>query len=118
VLQGHKAPVVSLAVSPDGATLASASWDHTARVWSLADIADNGEPRVLDGHKDNVNGVAFTPDGKSVVTAGYDATCGWPMTDAAPVVVTSAAQHRCGRPDGDRAAGADGPLSLRHGTDW
>ena len=29
VLEGHKAPVVALAVSPDGATLASASWDHT-----------------------------------------------------------------------------------------
>src|SRR5436190_3295616 len=29
VLEGHSAPVVSLAVSPDGTTLASASWDHT-----------------------------------------------------------------------------------------
>src|SRR5262249_43092700 len=37
VLAGHTAPVVSLALSPDGATLASASWDHTARLWSLAD---------------------------------------------------------------------------------
>ena len=33
VLEGHKAPVVALAVSRDGATLASASWDHTARLW-------------------------------------------------------------------------------------
>ena len=36
VLEGHKAPVVALAVSPDGATLASASWDHTARLWPLS----------------------------------------------------------------------------------
>ena len=28
VLEGHRAPVVALAVSPDGATLASASWDQ------------------------------------------------------------------------------------------
>ena len=33
VLEGHTAPVVALAVSPDGATLASASWDqHGAAV--------------------------------------------------------------------------------------
>jgi len=33
VLQGHTAPVVALAVSRDGSKLASASWDHTARLW-------------------------------------------------------------------------------------
>ena len=41
--EGHGAPIVSLAVSPDGARLASASWDHTVRVWSIADGA-----RALD----------------------------------------------------------------------
>src|SRR5262249_28442704 len=38
VLEGHKAPVVALAISPDGATLASASWDHTARLWPLSGV--------------------------------------------------------------------------------
>ena len=38
VLTGHEAPVVALAVSPDGTTLASASWDHTARLLSLIHI--------------------------------------------------------------------------------
>ena len=86
VLEGHKAPVVALAVSPDGATLASASWDRTARVWSLA----GREPRLLEGHRQNVNGVAFAPDGRSLVTAGYDATLRiWPLSgNASPVVVT------------------------------
>ena len=36
VLQGHTAPVVALAVSADGTMLASASWDHTVRVWRVA----------------------------------------------------------------------------------
>jgi cytochrome c len=70
VLEGHKAPVVALAVSPDGATLASSSWDHTARLWPLA----GGVPRVIEGHAQNVNGVAFSRDGRALVTAGYDAT--------------------------------------------
>ncbi|AWN42011.1 c-type cytochrome [Methylobacterium durans] len=65
----HQGPVVGLALSPDGAELASASWDGTARLRPLA----GGEARVFEGHKGNVNGVAFTPDGR-LVTAGYDAT--------------------------------------------
>src|SRR5258706_13826635 len=32
VLESHEGPVVALSLSPDGSTLASASWDHTARL--------------------------------------------------------------------------------------
>jgi cytochrome c len=87
VLAGHRAPVVALAVSPDGASLASASWDHTARVWPLA---GTGEPRVLDGHTQGINGVAFSPDSAALVTAGYDASLRiWPLQGAgAPIVAT------------------------------
>jgi cytochrome c len=114
VLEGHKAPVSSLAVSPDGATLASASWDHTARLWPLSGAATGGEARVLEGHKDNVNGVAFTPDGKSLVTAGYDATLRiWPLTGSAPEVITlpTPLNTVAIAPDGEIvAAGADGKV--------
>lgn len=86
VLQGHTAPIVSLAVSPDGKTLASASWDNTARLWQLG----GGTPRVLEGHQQNVNGIAFTPDARAVVTVGYDLTLRiWPLSDGgSPKVVT------------------------------
>jgi cytochrome c len=85
VLKGHTAPIVGLAVSPDGKTLASASWDRTVRLWSLAD----GAARVLEGHQQNVNGVAFTPDGTAAVSVGYDLSLRiWPLSGAAPTVVT------------------------------
>jgi cytochrome c len=113
VFTGHKAPVVALAVSPDGALLASASWDHTARLWPLSKNA-SGAVRVLEGHKGNVNGIAFTPDGQSVVTAGYDATLRiWPVAGSEAEIVTLPTPLNCVAvaPDGEIvAAGADGKV--------
>jgi cytochrome c len=113
VLTGHEAPVVALAVSPDGTTLASASWDHTARLWPLA----GGAPRVIAGHAQNVNGVAFAPDGRALVTAGYDATLritplggeGTPVIATLPTALNAVAVA----PDGEiTTAGADGKVYL------
>jgi cytochrome c len=113
ILAGHTAPVAALAVSPDGSTLASASWDHTVRLWRLA----GGAPVVLEGHAQNVNGVAFMPDGTAVVSAGYDATVRiWPLPQpSAPIVVALAAPLNAlaVAPDGEIAAGgADGKVHL------
>ena len=83
VLDGHAAPIASLSVSPDGTTLASASWDGTVRLWPL----NGGEPRVLEGNAQSVNGVAFSKDGKNVVSAGYDATVRiWSLNDGGETV--------------------------------
>lgn len=83
---GHTAPIVSIAASADGASLASASWDRTIRIWPLS----GGAPRVLEGHTQNVNGVAFSPDSQSLVSAGYDATIRiWPLNgNGEPLVIT------------------------------
>lgn len=84
VFEGHTAPIVSLVISPDGSTLASAAWDRTVRLWSLT----GGPARVLEGHTQNVNGVAFAPDGKSLVSVGYDRAARiWPLPRGAPQVV-------------------------------
>ena len=84
VLEGHTAPIVALAVSPDGATLASASWDQTIRLWPLA----GGAARLLEGHTQNVNGVAFAPDGRALVSVSYDQSVRiWPLSGGPPTVV-------------------------------
>jgi cytochrome c len=87
ILEGHSAPIVALALSPDGTMLASASWDRTIRLWP---VAGDAPTRVLEGHQQNVNAVAFAPDGLTIVSAGYDATVRiWPLNDmGAPIVTT------------------------------
>jgi cytochrome c len=111
VLEGHTAPIAALAVSPDGTTLASASWDQTVRLWPLA----GGAPRVLDGHTQNVNGVAFAPDGRTLVSVSYDQSLRiWPLAgSASPVVVAMPVPLNAVAvgSDGEIAAGgADGRL--------
>ena len=110
VLNGHSAPIASIAVSPDDAALASASWDLTVWLWPLK----GGTPRVLEGHTQNVNGVAFTPDGSSVVSAGYDATLRiWPLKGGDEIVRTlpSPLNTVAVAPDGEIVtAGASGKV--------
>ena len=57
--------------SPDGKTLASASWDKTIRLWD----ADSGQLKnTLRGHADWVLSVAFSPDGKTLASGSTDET--------------------------------------------
>jgi cytochrome c len=115
-LEGHTGPIAALAVSPDGAMLASASWDHTVRLWPLT----SGAPRVLDGHTQNVNSVAFAPDGRTLVSVSYDQSLRiWPLAGGGPTVValpTPLNAVAVGS-DGEIAAGgADGKLYFLTGS--
>jgi cytochrome c len=110
VFEGHSAPIVSLSISTDGVKLASASWDHTVRIWSLVD----GAQQVLEGHVQNVNGVAFAPDGRWLVSVGYDRELRiWPLEGGTPSVITLASPLNAVAfaPDGEIVTGAaDGKL--------
>jgi len=68
-LTGHTNSITDLAFSPDGARLATASFDLTAKVWD----ASNGELLLtLSGHTNGLRGIAFSPDGSLLVTGGQD----------------------------------------------
>ncbi|MEW6495599.1 MAG: DnaJ domain-containing protein [Cyanobacteriota bacterium] len=69
VLQGHEASVNTIAISPDGQTLASGSQDRTVSLWNLK----TGK-RIFTffGQAGEVHTVAISPDGKMLVAGGFD----------------------------------------------
>lgn len=66
ILQGHTDYIKAVAFSPDGARIASASNDSTARVWDVATGAD----LFSLPHETWVQAVAFSPDGALIATGG------------------------------------------------
>ena len=69
-LKGHKKEITSIAFSPDGTRVVTASQDHTARIWDTY----NGRELELLKHSDYVISAVFSPDGSRVVTVSADNT--------------------------------------------
>jgi len=83
-LRGHGGPVRALAISPDGRTAISGSFDTSAIRWSLE---RNAAEQVLRYHDGAVNAVALLADGRAV-TSGEDARIAiWGPGEPTPLAV-------------------------------
>jgi len=73
-VQGQRSvftPILALAFSPNGQTLASVGQDRNVRLWN----PQLGQAKLtLPGHLDFVSAVAFSPDGQFLVSGSYDRT--------------------------------------------
>jgi WD40 repeat protein len=78
-LRGHDEVVWALAISPDGQTLASGSWDKTVKIWDMNTSNEFQQSsgsllRTLTGHFDKVKSLAFSPDGEKLASADLSGT--------------------------------------------
>ncbi len=69
LLSGHDDTVFSARFSPDGALVATASADATAKIW---DLSTGAVRHTLTGHTGEVWMVDFSPDGDRLLSAGWD----------------------------------------------
>jgi WD40 repeat protein len=69
---GHDQAAASLAVSPDGRTLASGGGDSQICIW---DTATNEQQLVLRGHRDAITDLCFSADGLTLWSTSADGDC-------------------------------------------
>jgi dipeptidyl aminopeptidase/acylaminoacyl peptidase len=94
-LTGHSRGINSVAISPDGQTLASGSNDKTIKLWQLS---TGDELRTLTGHSGlsaGVYSVAFSPDGQTLVSGSDDKTIKLWQVDTGRQIRTFTG-HTCG----------------------
>jgi WD40 repeat protein len=116
-IQTHEGLVHSVAFSPNGHRIASASRDFTICVWD----ATTGEvvAGLFTGHTDSVFSVAFSPDGQRIASASRDCTIR--VWDAATGEVvagpftghTDSVNSVAFSPDGQRIASASLDRTIR-----
>ncbi|WP_240274690.1 protein kinase domain-containing protein [Mycobacterium ulcerans] len=80
-----QAPVNTVAISPDGHTLASGGENGNIQLWNLTDPAHPGPlGPPLQGHSAGVVSIAFNPDGHTLASGSHDGTIQlWNLTDPA-----------------------------------
>ncbi len=103
VLVGHTNLVGSVAWHPSGTRLASASWDHTVKIWNPEMAIGQA---TLEGHTRGVHSVTWHPDGNRLASASDDETIKIWDPETATVQVTLKGHTRgiqsvaCGTPAG------------------
>jgi WD40 repeat protein len=123
LLAGHKNTVTSVAWSPDGTRIVTASWDNTAKVWDInkgnkvhalkedyrtvVTFAGGTEVFTLKGHTGHLSSAAFSPDGTRIVTTSWDNTAKvWDASTGAELLTfkghTNQVMWAAWSPDGSR----------------
>lgn len=119
-LTGHRLPILSLAVSSDGALLASGEGNIAGSpgVVKLWDLRRRSEIATLLPHDEGASSLAFAPDGKTFATASWGGTVRlWDTASREPRAVlnthTSGVARVCFSGDGTRLASASNDRSVK-----
>jgi WD40 repeat protein len=115
VLSGHAGWVYSVAPSPDGARIVTASLDQTARIW---DARTGLQLTVLSGHGGSVFSATYSPDGSQIATASLDKTARlWDAHTGSPLATLAGHSERvysaAYSPDGTRLVTASADRTAR-----
>ncbi|MEG4070857.1 AAA-like domain-containing protein, partial [Microcoleus sp. Pol11C2] len=114
-LEGHSNSVWSVAFSPDGKRLASASSDNTIQLW---DLQSQKPIATLNGHSNAVRSVAWSPDGKRLASASSDHTIKlWNLQSQKPIATlighSSSVRSVAWSPDGLTLASASSDNTIK-----
>jgi WD40 repeat protein len=121
VLAGHSDAVRTVAWSPDGQQVATASRDGSARIWHVDSATVTG---LLRGHTDMVEALAWSPDSSQIATGSRDTTIRvWDVNTAAEIAILACDDFVRGvawSPDGSILAGTsrDRTVRLWQTGDW
>ncbi len=107
-LTGHGGAITGLAITPDGALLASGSDDGTVRLWNLP---AGRLRRELSGHTGGVTCLALSPDGRTLFSGARDSNLRrWRLPEGEPLAPLTGHEQvtHClaASPDGKLLAGA------------
>ncbi|MEV6583106.1 XRE family transcriptional regulator [Streptomyces sp. NPDC051582] len=113
----HAKEVLALAYRPDGGQLATASGDHTARLWRMHGTDPPVAEATLGGHGDDVRSVSYRPDGRALATGSADGSVRlWDTADPSrPALLASLTGQ--GGDVRSLAYGPDGRTLATSGTD-